>query len=277
MVYHLEYLRSRAILDLYFIPEEPISVGMYNEGNIKKVTSYTINGKRINFIPSESIKGSMRSLARRLLKSMNTEFKCDKGKHHDGEDINANDINEYKNKLKGIFDEEQLNELSNNQLREFYTALFECPICRLFGSSMLASKLVFSDITTDDEVFSYTSTAIDRKNRIVREGSLYSIEYIKPDRLYLRIIADNITKPENKIFATLLEFIHKMGIEIGGSKSKGYGLLRLDESSRVRVLNLIPKPISEEDKIKNINALLLRENYKELTIGDYIVELRSQC
>ncbi len=53
MIYHIEHLRNRAILELKFKALEPISIGIYNEGNIRKIVGYVNDdGKFIPFIPS---------------------------------------------------------------------------------------------------------------------------------------------------------------------------------------------------------------------------------
>ena len=50
-------------------------------------------------------------------------------------------------------------------------------------------------------------------------------------RAYL--IADNVEPgtPEAKLLASTLEFIRRLGLQVGGSKSRGLGLLRVDEGA----------------------------------------------
>ena len=274
MSYHIEYLRNRAILELKFNVLEPISVGMYNEGNIRKIIGYMNNDKFVPFIPSESIKGVLRSIARKIFKNMNDGFDCNKAKHDTICNVNNNEL---KNIFKNIFNDEQLKELDDDIKKEIYIALKECYVCKLFGSNMVTGKLTFTDLTINDsiDVFNYTSTAIDRKKKIAKENSLFTTEYITPERVNLTIIADNIEKSnDGKLFAALLEYMIKLGIKVGGLKSRGYGLIKLDESSLVKVIEF--KDVKDkEDMIYNINALTLKDNYyKPIKVKEYIDELR---
>ncbi len=274
MIYHIEHLKNRAVLELRFKALEPISVGMYNEGNIRKIVGYINNGIFIPFIPSESVKGVLRNIATKIFNSMNKNngFFCNKGRH-DNQKSNQNAL-DY---LKDIFDNKQLNELDEITKKELYIALNECDVCKLFGSNMVAGKLSFTDLTIDNnyiDVFNYTSTAIDRKRRIVREDSLFITEFIMPKYLTLTIIADNIERGrEGRLFATLLEYMIKRGIKVGGLKSKGYGLIQLDEGSKVKIIEF--KEVKGiEDIIYNMNALILKGNYRIMNIEEYINELR---
>ncbi len=262
---HLERLVSREVLDLYFAVKEPISVGIGNEGSIKKVAVSLTKDGYIPFVPAESIKGVIRSLASKIYNNS-----CNKGRH-DG-DIDENTVDEELAKL-GIFDKEQLSELNKQSKVNLYTAL-KCPICKLFGSQMLCGKLLFTDMFPSDntKIYAYTGTSIDRKNRVVEKERLYTIEYIMPPYMKLRIIADNvIEKSEKMLLATLLDIMGKKGIQIGGMKSKGYGLITLDkERSRVTILEFVSNPTNKEDVIKNVKALLQKDNCKILSVEEYI-------
>jgi CRISPR-associated RAMP protein (TIGR02581 family) len=271
MIHHIECLKNRAILELRFNALEPISVGMYNEGNIRKIVGYIRDDKFIPFIPSESIKGVLRNIARKIFKNMENGFDCNKGKHN--ANINSN-VDEY---LKKIYSEDQLKELDKDIKKDIYLALNECYVCRLFGSNMVTGKLIINDMIINGDVYNYTSTAIYRKKRIVKEDSLFTVEYVVSDNLMLTIIADNIEKnKEGRLLAVILDYMIKLGIEIGGLKSRGYGLIKLDdENSRVKIVDFkeIKDRSKDDDIIYNINALALKEGYfRDMNIKDYINE-----
>ena len=272
MIHHIECLKNRAILELRFNALEPISVGMYNEGNIRKIVGYTRDGKFIPFIPSESIKGVLRSIARKIFKNMENGFDCNKGKHN--ANINSN-VDEY---LKKIYSEDQLKELDEDIKKDIYLALNRCYVCRLFGSNMVTGKLIINDMIINGDVYNYTSTAIDRNRRIVKGDSLFTVEYVASDNLMLTIIANNIEKDkEGRLLAVILDYMIKLGIEIGGLKSRGYGLIKLDENSRVKIVDFkeIKDRSKDDDIIYNINALALKEGYfRDMTVKEYINELR---
>lgn len=275
---HLESLINRSIIYLHFTTEEPISLGMYNEGNIRKIASYIDKeGRQIFLIPSESIKGVMRSIASKIFRDMEGGFICEKGNHPDNE-ANKLSIGIVKKELSCILHEDLINELTEDTIKQFYISLNNCCVCRLFGSNMLASKLVFDDAYfTNTQVLKYASTSIDRKSRIAKENMLFTVESIKPDRVCLKIIADNITKPENRLLSLLLDFISKRGLVLGGLKSRGYGSLSLDrDRTNAKVVEFKINNISEDNKIENINALLLNDNYyKEFGIEEYIKWLQN--
>ncbi|MEM1950817.1 MAG: RAMP superfamily CRISPR-associated protein [Candidatus Nitrosocaldaceae archaeon] len=264
---HLERIIHRSILDLYFKVEEPISVGMYNEGNIRKIVVLPTKNRYMPFIPAESVKGTMRSLARKIYDSS-----CNKGEHS-RDTINQLDESKIEELSKlGIFTSNQLDELNKDDKLNLYLAL-RCPICRLFGSRMLCGKLLFSDmLVSDTQIITYTSVSINRKRRIAEKERLFTTEYIMPSSTSIRIIANNvIEKQEHELLTALLTIIADKGIQIGGLKSRGYGSLKLDkERSSITILEFIESPKNDEDIINNVRALLQTGNYKRLTIGEYI-------
>ncbi|MEM2856236.1 MAG: RAMP superfamily CRISPR-associated protein [Candidatus Nitrosocaldaceae archaeon] len=270
---HLEKIYNRSIIELTFDVKSPISLGLSNESNVRSIVKYIINNKIIVLIPSESIKGVMRSLGRRLIIGNESYDKliksCNKGKHT----VNISNINDESDKLlEQIFSEEQLKDISKEDKNSFYLSV-RCPLCRLFGSSNFASKLIFKDVILDTPIFTYTSNSIDRRFNIAKEDHLFRVEYVKPDSIKINIIANNLSKPESILFSRILEVISKRGLQIGGLKSKGYGLLSFKEAD-IKVLKLV-KPTSEDDIIKNINALLLIDNFQKYEISDYLKLLES--
>lgn len=270
---HLEKIYNRSIIELTFDVKSPISLGLSNENNVRNIVKYINNNKTFVLIPSESIKGVMRSLGRRLIigdKVYDDIIKsCNKGKHTDNISIKNDEIDEL---LKQIFSEEQLKDVSDKDKTSFYTSV-RCPLCRLFGSNNIASKLIFKDVILDTPIFTYTSNSIDRRLNIAKENHLFKVEYIKPDSIKINIITNNLSKPESILFSRILEFISKRGLQIGGLKSKGYGLLSFKEAD-IKVLKFV-KPTSENDIIKNIDALLLKDNFQKYEISDYLRLLES--
>lgn len=271
---HLVKLINRSILELDFDVKEPISVGMTNEGNIRKIATYLSSKGAVPFIPAESVKGSMRSICKKI-----SGYSCDKGRHNIT-NIDAEELNKLE-RLKEIFSEDQLKELSKNIKLNLYYAL-NCPICRLFGSPMVCGKLTFSDMfaSSDAKISTYTSNSINRKTRTVEKDRLFTIEYVMPTSMHLKIIANNIIDMnERRLLAMLLKVLSTKGIKIGGLKSRGYGLLSLNkERSYIKVLRLnINASKEKEEVLSNIKALTLQENYYEsLTIDEYISRLESR-
>ncbi|MEM2857111.1 MAG: RAMP superfamily CRISPR-associated protein [Candidatus Nitrosocaldaceae archaeon] len=266
---HLERIINRSILDLYFKVIGPISVGMDNEGNIRKIVVTPTKNGYIPFIPAESIKGVMRNITRKIY-----DNSCNKGEHNK-DMINQIDENKIKEELSKIFTVKQLDKLNKDDKLNLYLAL-RCPICKLFGSHMLCGKLLFSDMfpSNDAKIFTYTGISINRKKRTVEEDRLFTTEYIMSSYTQMKIIANNIIdRQEHELLITLLTIISDKGIQIGGLRSKGYGLLMLDKDrSKITVLEFI-SPKDEDGVIGNLKTLLKKDNYyKEFTVDEYVKE-----
>jgi len=271
-------LRRRDILDLKFSIEYPLHIGERQEGITKKILYFKVDGKEIPIIPAESFKGVLRHLATKIAKKLfegdeelGIIVKChDKDTHVSSEDcLKYFSVDEAVNWLKNtsLFPTEKVKrDLSSNQIIDIYLS-FKCPICRLFGSKNLASKLVFYDVVFNvmPEVGRYTSTSISRKTRTVEEERLFQIEYIPPDDRYelsTKVVVDNVEPGSSEaiLLANTLEYIINYGLPMGGAKSRGFGLLKLKRSSKAIILKLKTKVNSKEDIVNNISALLLRNN-----------------
>lgn len=291
-------LNSRDLLFLTFRLKSPLHIGERQEGTTKKILFFKVNGKDVPIIPAESFKGAFRSLATKLAKSLFEGFEIYDVVNCHGKDVHVKgkDCEKLKEKYKEVakswlskelgISENKIGELSETKRVEMYLS-FKCPICRLFGSGELASKTIFFDVIFNaiPEVGVYTSTSIDRKTKVVAEERLFQIEYIPPEGRYelsTKIIVDNVEKGSNEaiVLATTLEYMLENGLLVGGSKSRGYGLLEVDNSkSYSLMLSLNPNVnLSEGDKImNNVNALLLKETAtKKLGIPEYCKYLKGE-
>jgi len=132
--------------------------------------------------------------------------------------------------------------LADRHVRSLVSALVEralalfCPICRLYGSPGLAAKLRLVDALPVNA----TRTAmrihvgIDRRSLTSAENILYQEEVVEPGAIFKTwLIADNVRPgtPEARLLANTLDFIRKLGLQVGGSKSRGLGLLEVDEEA----------------------------------------------
>jgi CRISPR/Cas system CSM-associated protein Csm3 (group 7 of RAMP superfamily) len=285
-------IKNRAILNLVFDIEEPLHMGERLEGTLKKIVKININGKPIPFVPAESIKGVFRNIAtmiaKRIFINENDQELKDAIEWHEKDTHIKEGAKKYSEEAKnwleksGIFYVDKIEELSENDIINLYLSQ-KCPICKLFGSRNIASKLIFSDGRFKIEeipISTYTSTSIDRKKGIVKEKYLFSIEYLSPSKennFSFKIIADNIIPKgkEAKLLSQTLQYISITGLPIGGSKSRGYGLLKLDkEQSVVEILEFIENPKEENEIKNNIKVLLKKEEaIKKIGIDEYMLYL----
>ncbi|MCD6464878.1 hypothetical protein J7L27_00720 [Candidatus Bathyarchaeota archaeon] len=281
---HLEKLISRDVLELILKPVTAVSVGGKSAGFIREVAKINIVGglgSDVPFIPSESIKGTLRSMAVMLA---NTIIESEYLNHH-MPDYSVKEIERLKEADETLMDlgftEDQISELSEEERIDLYFAL-KCPVCRLFGWKGLTGKLLISDGLPNKRprLRYFTSTAIDRKIGVASKEKLFTVESVEWDpelKFSVKIIVDNMDREEARLFSALLKIILKTGLRIGGLKSRGYGLLKIDEESNVKRIKFILKPKTEEDILSNVKALLLKEGYFEkLTIKEYIEALSQQ-
>jgi CRISPR-associated protein Csx10 len=122
-----------------------------------------------------------------------------------------------------------------------------CLACRIFGNPASEGKLRFSNARLTGEgleVFkTYPSLAyegrygvtISRRLRTAKEKRLFIEEVLKyfPEGLVFKANIDGFEKldeEEKEQFVSLLEFLKKVGISIGGRKTVGYGRFAFDYS-----------------------------------------------
>jgi CRISPR/Cas system CSM-associated protein Csm3 (group 7 of RAMP superfamily) len=292
---HLERVDERFVLDLSLKLDStsPLHIGAGSEGTNKVILRFRVNGKEIPIIPAESLKGTLRSLASSISKQLlpdNLAIKYhDKDKHVKIETIGKDEqrkikelyFEKAKEVLEKIMPKDYIEEISTSdylRLIEYYFAL-NCPVCRLFGAQGIAGKLTFSDGVpqTSPKLFTYTSTSINRKTRIVEKEKLFTITAVEPDknlRFRFKIIGDNIYKgsEEAKLLSALLQWLLKFDIQVGGLKSYGYGRLSLDKNeSTVKLLKFNANIQGTEDILNNVRALLLKEGYFQVMRVDEFV------
>jgi len=292
---HLERVDERFVLDLSLKLDStsPLHIGAGSEGTNKVILRFRVNSKEIPIIPAESLKGTLRSLASSISKQLlpdNLAIKYhDKDKHVKIETIGKDEqrkikelyFEKAKEVLEKIMPKDYIEEISTSdylRLIEYYFAL-NCPVCRLFGAQGIAGKLTFSDGVpqTSPKLFTYTSTSINRKTRIVEKEKLFTITAVEPDknlRFRFKIIGDNIYKgsEEAKLLSALLQWLLKFDIQVGGLKSYGYGRLSLDKNeSTVKLLKFNANIQGTEDILKNVRALLLKEGYFQVMRVDEFV------
>ena len=107
-----------------------------------------------------------------------------------------------------------------------------CPICKLYGAPSLAGKLRLVDGLPEGEarISVRIHVGIDRATGTHRENILYHEEVVEPSLFTTYLIVDNVEfgSSEARLLASTLEFILKLGLRLGGSKSRGLGFMKPD-------------------------------------------------
>lgn len=146
-----------------------------------------------------------------------------------------------------------------SQIIDFILA-YNCPIDRLFGSKYFKGKLSVKTILLEiDGEKTRTGTryhvAIDRMSQKNLEQSLYEdhLIYLKEIPVEITILEIDEASPEYKLLEHLKEYIQKIGVHIGTSKSTGYGPLKAETIHEHKISY---SKLHEEYKKNNHNNIL---------------------
>lgn len=106
-----------------------------------------------------------------------------------------------------------------------------CPVGRLMGNGVLAGKFRVFDVFLDVlAVHIRPGVGIERSTGKAKGDVLRFTEVVPPgERIRMRVVADNLLPGESdsRVFAGVLEWVGKLGLQLGAGKSTGLGLLRL--------------------------------------------------
>jgi CRISPR/Cas system CSM-associated protein Csm3 (group 7 of RAMP superfamily) len=263
MSLHLNPLHRKLLVKFIFEAETPVSVGIGGEEVLRQVLRI---GHWI-VIPSTTWKGAFRAIAERLAKTMELDGlerlavklyrETQKGIVYTPQDTDQDwetYLSEFKSVVNGnpiqnpqyVLKPQEIMQFLNDhyvdieeikkakdgyeKMAEGYLA-YNCPIGRLFGNHVLAGKVRFMDTIIDVKQTHFRpGIGIDRRTGKVREGILYYIESIPTKtEIPLALIADNLVPGENDtvLFRLTLDYVEKIGLQIGAGKSRGLGLLML--------------------------------------------------
>lgn len=205
-------LKSEAELTFDMITESPLYISNGEDNSLDpsavdgSYISIFRNGKYEPYIPGTSLKGAFRCRAERILKD------GDKGACNilDREDCVKK--NKYAPKEGSIRYEQS------------------CPVCRLFGSNVLRSRVTFSDAYVDGnyKVGKRTCVAIDRITGAAKPNALYDIEYIEDAVFKGKLKLQNFEGYQIKLLLYLIEEMNDGFLTLGGLTSKGFGCMRAE-------------------------------------------------
>ncbi|MBW1744791.1 MAG: CRISPR-associated RAMP protein [Deltaproteobacteria bacterium] len=184
------------------------------------------------YIPGSSLRGAIRSEVERILGAVGEEAagirsctlfeknSCDKKIRKHLDEIKEN--------------EEPLNDDRIKQLAEKHL----CDVCRLFGSTVYASRLIIEDAlpkTTGIEAAKSRlrirdGVGIDRDTGSAVDGAKFDYEVIEPGAgcplFCFRMVAENVTDPDRKLIDLMLNLL-KQGLYVGGKRTGGLGQIKL--------------------------------------------------
>lgn len=155
-------------------------------------------------IPGSSLKGSLRSAAERLLRSVDSALACDVVSDRCLAGLRGRDPSD--EELEGL-----------------------CWTCRLFGNPFSAGRAVVGDlVSATTQTVVRDGVAIDRKELKQAEGLKYDYEVAPPGTVFSgRIRIDDPDPGDVGIVVVLLDLVDQGVVTLGGGASRGLGRLRL--------------------------------------------------
>ncbi|HEY65176.1 MAG TPA: CRISPR-associated RAMP protein [Caldilineae bacterium] len=190
----------------------------------------------VPFIPGSSIKGAVRSLAERILRTWNQQpefWACDP---FDAPCVPAN----RKDELMHEAETQAPDRVEQAFSEKVWKA--SCTACRLFGSPWFAGRVAFKDafLQNSDDLPVVTQirdgVGIDRDLGAARTGVKYDFEVVVPGaRFGLEILAENVDDRELGFLLTVLRLWEEGSLALGGKVTRGPGWGKLSEIRLYRV------------------------------------------
>jgi len=239
---NFDVISSIWILEGYVINETPVRIGTGEAEALGRVDNpvltMTIQGVRKPVIPGSSWKGVLRSEAERFVNSTQ-----DLGKEKGWDNWRACDI------LIVAGNEKEREKEEENP----------CIVCSLFGNTGMASHLrVFDSIPVEGtySLETISRVAIERITGGQSPGKLFRVQLVSPKAVWsfrMELINVDLLKEEGEDPTSFLAryLIRRLieGVQIGGGKSIGYGLMKLrKEDLKLKVLRPIKGKIEITEK-----------------------------
>jgi len=264
-------LLREALIQGYITNVEPLRIGAGKEAPLESLVDLAVlrisyGGRTIPVIPGSSLKGTFRSTATAILRSL--QLKACSGLSKETCMDAAIPGHPYERSLR----EEIESLLKMNKASEAMELFYRnaCLICKIFGAPSYSSKIIFSDAYPLDEngeilPFSFntrTGIAIDRKSGAVFKGALYTVEFIEPGAKFRFLITSrNLPNYALGLVGMIIRMMNSGEVKIGGFKTRGFGAVRIDKLSlRVkdypRSEEAVLKPLDDKDQRIDLTGLI---------------------
>ena len=231
-------IRNLMKLKIKITPQTPLLV---SSGKTFDVTRPDMEFFRLNtpwgetiYIPGSSIKGVLRAGLEAVLGENKkfSEYKC-------------------------CTSEKMCHKIKTKNMRTNKVPYQEhCPVCRIFGSGDLASRLEISDVfpygmddkpeakekkilETGKMMSSRTGIQIDRKTGKTKGGALFEYEIFSGGELFGEFSFTNYELHQPGLLFTLFALAGEGFLRFGHSKSRGLGVLKFDPVS-IKILQMGP-------------------------------------
>lgn len=193
------------------------------------------------YIPGSSLRGAIRSEVERILASVGATAKLQSCTLFE-KDCCAEKARDFLSKLDK--NERNQDTYEKNTKNERIAAFAEkelCDVCKLFGSTVYASRLTIEDALPVGMEGNKIPThirdcvGIDRDTGAAKDGAKFDYEVIEPVKnglaFLLKMKAENVTGNDKKLLNLILSLL-KHGLHVGGKRAGGLGEIKLREVAK---------------------------------------------
>jgi len=204
-------LNNRYEISLRLESAENLHVGSGLEGLASDAGFLTRNGKA--YVPGSSLRGVLRSTVERILNSFFPKpIACTL--FEKGNDPSLCDVANEPLRKQIERGEEELKKL--------------CPVCSLFGSTLMGAKIKVTDALQPGESVGWSvrdGVGIDRDTGTAKEAIKFTYDVLDPKAVFEgKLIVENAEDDDFALLHVMLAEL-KRGVHMGGKKSRGLGLV----------------------------------------------------
>ena len=245
-------LLNEIIFDLMIKPRDPILVKSGEEigdptlPDMQFVRTSSPYRGIVPFIPGSSLKGVLRSHAERIVRTLRGNC-CDLFSGSCGK------------KIEEKYPDEERKELKGSQIYED-----SCLACRIFGSTYLAGRILFTDAYPQSELTTEirTGIAIDRLSGAVAQGPFQTEVITSGEFIAEGISLRNFELWQVGLLGLALRDLKEGRVRIGFGKSRGFGRVEAElRNFKVSILDIKGLPAQENGKtcIYGVGSLIGEE------------------
>lgn len=185
------------------------------------------------YIPGSSLRGAIRSEVERVLAGVGEDEagirSCTLFEKDSCDEKIRKCLDKIKKNEEPPIDDKLIKQLAEKHL---------CDVCKLFGSTVYASRLIIEDAVPKtagiDAVKSRLrirdGVGIDRDTGATVDGAKFDYEVIEPGAgcplFCFRMVAENVTDPDRKLIDLILNLL-KQELYVGGKRTGGLGQIKL--------------------------------------------------
>jgi len=215
----------------------------------------------VPYIPGTSLRGALRAWLERMLACAPGYRSCTLFERDESSEACLTASRSKQQKLQEILDDPGKGELDALGYIEAHL----CDVCRLFGSTHFAGKLVVDDARAVGDANAATrirdGVGIDRDTGTAAHNIKFDYEVVETESTFpLSLWAENLTPHEGTLVQLLIHALQQGEIVLGGKRGGGFGRVQLGETVEVQGFT---------DPEDHLNKLLLEESgYSPLTLDD---------